>query len=166
MAVLRGEEKPETEEYGVSSFVFRAKKPFHPERLWNFIMSEGKKFLRVKGLFWVATRPDFTGLWGQAGQVVILECAGKWLAASPKENWPTDPEELALIEKDWTPEYGDRGQELVFIGQSLAKEEMIRKLQTCLISDQEDNAGVPLWKTFKDPLPEWKFVEDEQYLPN
>ena len=166
MAVLRGEEKPETEEYGVSSFVFRAKKPFHPERLWNFIMSEGKKFLRVKGLFWVATRPNFTGLWGQAGQIVTLECAGKWLAGSPKENWPTDPEELALIEKDWTSEYGDRGQELVFIGQSLAKEEMINKIQACLITDQEDKAGVPLWKTFKDPLPKWQFVEDEQYLPN
>ncbi|MFZ4402881.1 MAG: zinc metallochaperone GTPase ZigA [Pseudobdellovibrionaceae bacterium] len=166
MAVLRGEEKSEIEEYGVSSFVFRAKKPFHPARLWNFIMAEGKKFLRVKGLFWVATRPDFTGLWGQAGQVVTLECAGKWLAASPQENWPTDPEELALIEKDWTEEYGDRGQELVFIGQSLAKEEMIQKLQKCLVTEQEDKAGVPSWKKFKDPLPKWQFIEDEQYLPN
>jgi G3E family GTPase len=164
MAVLRGEEEPETEEYGVSSFVFREKKPFHPDRLWNFIMTEGKKFLRVKGLFWVATRPDFIGLWGQAGQVVTLECTGKWLAASPQENWPTDPVELAQIEKDWTTEYGDRGQELVFIGQSLAKEEMIKKLKACLVTDQEDEAGVPFWKTFKDPLPKWQLVEDESFL--
>jgi G3E family GTPase len=124
-------------------------------------MKFGKEFLRVKGLYWVATRPDYTGLCGQAGQVVTLECVGRWLAASPKEYWPADPEELELIQNEWTPEYGDRGNELVFIGQNLNKEEMIEKLNQCLITDQEDALGVPHWKTFNDPLPKWQVVDDD-----
>jgi G3E family GTPase len=128
MAVLRGQEKSEILEYGISSFVFRSRKPFHPERLWKFIFECGKKFLRVKGLFWMATRPDFIGLWSQAGQVVTLECAGRWYAALPQEEWPTDSEELALLEKDWNEAYGDRGQELVFIGQDYNKDESRRSV--------------------------------------
>jgi G3E family GTPase len=155
MAVLRGQESTETEEYGIHSFVFRARKPFHPDRLWDFIRTYGKNFLRVKGLFWIATRPDFIGLWSQAGQVVTLECAGRWLAASPKENWPTDPEELSILEQDWSPIYGDRGQELVFIGQKIEKEKMLKLLEKTLVTDKEDLQGVPLWKTFNDPLPKW-----------
>lgn len=160
MAVLRGEEQPETEEYGVSSFVFRARKPFHPERLWKFLHSEGKKYLRVKGLFWVATRPDFIGLWGQAGQVVTLECAGRWYAASPREDWPTDQEDIELLKRDWDPVYGDRGQELVFIGQDLNKASALQKLEACLVTDKEDQGGLPIWKQFKDPLPAWQLMQD------
>ena len=157
MAVLRGEEKSEAIEYGIDSFVFRARKPFHPERLWQFLLKEGKNFLRVKGLFWVATRPDLIGLWSQAGQVVSLECAGRWYAASPKELWPTDPEELHLIQQDWDESYGDRGQELVFIGQDLDKEKIIDQLDSCLLKENEDQGGVPLWRSFNDPLPKWNF---------
>lgn len=112
----------------------------------------------------MATRPNLIGLWGQAGQIVTLECAGKWLAASPKNHWPMDPNELALIEKDWIPDYGDRGQELVFIGQSIEKDKIFRSLQICLVTDQEDLIGVALWRTFKDPLPKWQFIEDEHYI--
>jgi len=160
MAVLRGEEKPETEEYGVSSLVFRARKPFHPERLWNFIMKEGKRFLRVKGLFWVATRPDFIGVWSQAGLVVSLECGGKWYAASPKTEWPTDPDDLEILQRDWDQTYGDRGNELVFIGQNLDKEAVMKMIEKCLVTAEEDQGGVPGWKRLKDPLPAWRLMED------
>jgi G3E family GTPase len=160
MAVLRGEERPETEEYGVSSFVYRARKPFHPERLWNFLLKEGKRFLRVKGLFWIATRPNYIGLWSQAGQVVTLECVGRWYAASPQEDWPTVKEDLDIIKKDWDEVYGDRGQELVFIGQNLDKEADKNLLDSCLLTDEEDLQGVPAWKKLKDPLPKWQLMND------
>jgi G3E family GTPase len=160
MAVLRGEEKPETEEYGVSSFVFRARKPFHPERLWNFLHTDGKKYLRVKGLFWIASRPNFIGLWSQAGQVVSLECAGRWYAASPQEEWPTDQDDLDILKRDWDEVYGDRGQELVFIGQDLDETLATKKLNACLVTEEEDKGGVPIWKRFKDPLPAWRLMED------
>lgn len=165
MAVLRGEEKPETEEYGVSSMVFRARKPFHPERLWNFIMKEGRRFLRVKGLFWVATRPDFIGVWSQAGLIASLECGGRWYAASPKEDWPTDPEDLELIQRDWSPVYGDRGTELVLIGQKLDKKAVENLLEQCLLTDPEDQAGVPAWRKIKDPLPRWNLMQDAEANP-
>ncbi len=159
LAVLRGEEKPETEEYGVSGFVFRARRPFHPGRLWSFLHAEGQKFLRVKGLFWIASRPDFIGLWSQAGQTVSLECAGRWYAASPREEWPTDQDDIEILQRDWDEVYGDRGQELVFIGQDVDASQTLAKLDACLVTDEEDKGGAPAWKRFKDPLPEWRFME-------
>jgi G3E family GTPase len=164
MSVLRGQEKSETLEYGVSSFVFRAKKPFHPERLWKFLFQHGKSFLRVKGLFWIATRPDMIGLWSQAGQSVSFECAGRWLAATPKKLWPTDPEELELLQNDWDEAYGDRGQELVFIGQNLDQKKYQILLESCLLTDAEDAKGLPLWSQFSDPFPKWTFEEVNQVL--
>lgn len=161
MAVLRGQEASETLEYGVQSFVFRARKPFHPERLWTFLHSEGKKFLRVKGLYWTASRPDFVGLWSQAGQVVTLECAGRWLAASPASQWPTDPDELSLLKKDWDEAYGDRGQELVFIGIDIREQAAREALQACLLTEDELAKGLQFWKTLADPLPAWSFSPEE-----
>lgn len=160
MAVLRGEEKPETEEYGVSSFVFKARRPFHPERLWNFLHAEGKKFLRVKGLFWLASRPNYIGLWSQAGQVVTIDCAGRWYAASPQSEWPTEEEDIDLIKADWDPVYGDRGQELVFIGQDLDESAARESLEACLVTEEEDHGGVPVWKRFKDSFPRWQLMDD------
>jgi G3E family GTPase len=160
MSVLRGEEKPETEEYGITSFVFRAKKPLHPERFLEFLKLHGKSFLRAKGLFWVATRPDFIGLFSIAGSLCTMDCAGVWFAASPKEDWPTDPEELALIEKDWDATYGDRGNEIVFIGKNLDKEKYLELLNKCLLTQIEDRGGVPVWKKMKDRLPKWTLMTD------
>jgi G3E family GTPase len=162
LEVLRGEESSEVDEYGVSSFVFRARRPFHPERLWEFIHAEAKSVLRAKGLFWLATRPNSIGLLSQAGQICRIEYAGQWYAASPKEMWPTDPEDLAIIEKDWDATYGDRGQELVFIGRNLDKERFIEKLTTCLLNDQEDALGLPFWCQFNDPFPDWNQVDSPE----
>lgn len=160
MAVLRGEEASESLEYGISSFVFRSRKPLHPERFMTFLKDHGKKFIRAKGLFWVATRPDFIGIFSQAGTLATIDCAGLWFAASPKADWPTDPDELSIIEKDWDPIYGDRGNEIVFIGQDTNKEKYLNLLNECLVTDEEDRAGVPLWRTFKDPLPNWQLIND------
>ena len=158
MATLRGEESSEIEEYGVQSFVFREKKPFHPDRLWDFLHTHGDRFLRVKGLFWIATRPDAIGLWSQAGKIAGFEYAGRWYAASPKEAWPTDPDDLALIQEGWDPIYGDRGNEVVFIGTELEKDEMYGLLLDCLLTDEEDQKGVPYWETLNDPFPRWDLI--------
>lgn len=155
MSVLRGEEQPETEEYGVGSFVFKARKPFHPGRLWKFIKGEAKSFLRVKGLFWLATRPNHIGLWSQAGHVARFEASGYWYASLPQDRWPKDPESLELLQRDWDDTYGDRGQQLVFIGQDLNKREMSKRLSACLVTQEEDMGGVPVWQKFDDPLPAW-----------
>lgn len=164
LAVLRGEEHSETEEYGVSSFVFKSRKPFHPQRLWDFILQEGKNFLRVKGLFWVATRPSYIGLWSQAGQVVTLECVGRWFAALPEQEWPSDPEDLSILKKHWDSTYGDRGHEVVFIGQNLNKDLMFEKLKACLITDEEEGLGVLYWSSFNDPLPDWPVIEERESM--
>ena len=156
MSVLRGEEQPESAEYGIDSLVFRARKPFHPERLWQFLHTSGKDILRAKGLFWVASRPDMIGVWSQAGKVATLEYGGRWYAASPQSMWPEDPEELSDLQANWDSVYGDRGQELVLIGQNLDKERTSRLLMNCLVTDAEDMGGVPVWKKFHDPLPQWQ----------
>lgn len=161
MAALRGESSSEAEEFGISSFVFRARKAFHPERLWHFLFQEGIKFLRVKGLFWIATRPDLIGLWSQAGLITTFECAGQWYAALPQSEWPSDPDDLKLLQQDWDPVYGDRAQELVFIGQKLDKASLSDQLNTCLLSEEEDRAGVLAWKQMKDPLPPWPQPDQE-----
>ena len=166
MSTLRGEEDSEIEEYGIQSFVFREKKPFHPKRLWDFLHEDGEKFLRVKGLFWLATRPDAIGLWSQAGKIASFEYAGRWYVASPQEYWPQDPEELALIKKDWDPVYGDRGNEIVFIGTEVDKSLLYGKLKDCLLTDEEDLKGVPHWKTLPDPFPEWAVMAENASVSN
>ncbi|MDD9950172.1 MAG: GTP-binding protein [Zetaproteobacteria bacterium] len=155
MAVLRGQEQSEVDEYGVSSFVFKARKPFHPERLWKFIKGDGKNFLRVKGLFWIASRPNYIGLWSQAGHVANIQCAGAWYAALPQEEWPRDHESLESLRQGWDDTYGDRGQEIVFIGQKFDKDRIREKLRACLVTQQEDLGGVPVWQRFSDPIPAW-----------
>ena len=158
MSTLRGEESSEIDEYGIQSFVFIERKPFHPQRLWDFLHKYGEEFIRVKGLFWLATRPDAIGLWSQAGKIAGFEYSGRWYAASPKEYWPTNPIDLELIQEDWDPVYGDRGNEIVFIGTELDKELMYQRLKDCLLTDEEDLKGVPFWQTFKDPFPQWDVI--------
>jgi G3E family GTPase len=164
MAVLRGEEKPESQEYGISSFVFRARRAFHPERFMDFMKKYGDHFLRAKGLFWVATRPDYIGLLSQAGGICSLDCAGRWYAATPAREWPVDEEDLAILKKDWDAVYGDRGNELVFIGQNMEPEKYRSFLEECLLTEDEDLAGVSHWRKIKDPLPHWPLMDDIEEL--
>ena len=116
---LNGEHIPETEEYGVSSFVYRRRKPFHPKRLVEAIQSVLQGVVRSKGYLWVASRPHYCGVWSQAGSSVQLNAAGYWFATTPKESWPDDPETLAWIEELWDDVAGDCRQEIVFIGMGM-----------------------------------------------
>jgi G3E family GTPase len=158
---LAGEHTPETEEYGIASFVFRARKPFHPERLWSFFEEDWDGVLRSKGFFWTATRPDWVGIWSQAGSSCRVEVGGKWWVAVPEEYWPDDPEERSRILDSFDTEngFGDRRQELVFIGQRMDRAAMERALNDALLTDEEISAGPEAWMKMKDPFPVFEAVE-------
>lgn len=154
---MRGEHIPETEEYGISSFVYEARRPFHPSKFFNFLHTTEQygKLIRSKGYFWLATRPEFAGQWSQAGGIAHYGFAGMFWKAVPKENWPDDQEYLASIEKQWVEPFGDMRQELVFIGQGLNQKMMIKKLNDCLLNEQDVLKGRSYWATLEDPFPVW-----------
>lgn len=150
---LRGDGASEAEEYGVSSFVFRARTPFHPQRLHERLYQQWDGVLRSKGFFWLATRLEKIGVWSQAGCVARLDFGGFWWAAVPREHWPSgfDGEN----DKNWHPEVGDCRQELVFIGIGMDESAIRRSLQECLLSDEELASGIETWLGLTDPFPQW-----------
>lgn len=158
---LRGEHVPETEEYGISSFVYRARKPFHPERLWQWFNTEWAGVIRSKGRYWIATRPEFCGSWSQAGAVTRTELAGMWWVATPNEYWPEDEEAFAQIKSRWAEPYGDRQQEIVIIGMQMDKANIEDGFNACLLTDEELALGMDTWKTFNDPFPLWQVNDPE-----
>ena len=155
---MRGEHVPETEEYGIGSFSYVARRPFHPEKFYQFLHNTQAfgKLIRSKGFFWLASRPEFAGQWSQAGGVAHYGFAGMFWKSIPKENWPTDEAYLESIQKNWVEPFGDMRQELVFIGQGLNKEAMTRTLNECLLSEDELLQGRAYWATLNDPFPEWR----------
>ncbi len=155
---LRGEHVPETEEYGISSFSYQARRPFHPEKFYQFLHSTTQfgKLIRSKGYFWLASRPEFAGQLNQAGGIAHYGFAGMFWKAIPKEQWPTDPEYLKAIEDNWVEPFGDMRQELVFIGQGLDKAAMIEALDQCQLTEEELLAGKTLWQTLPDPFSAWE----------
>ena len=160
---LRGEHTPETEEYGISSFVYRARRPFHPERFMRCIQSEWPGVLRSKGFFWLATRHDLAGSWSQAGPACRTECAGKWWAAVPKHQWPDSDEDVRSIIAEWKKPWGDRRQEMVVIGQSLERARLTDLLDACLLTEAEMELGPAGWlATFKDPFFEWRALTPDE----
>ena len=155
---MRGEHVPETEEYGISSFSYEARRPFNREKFHNFLHGTERfgKLIRSKGYFWLATRPEFAGQWSQAGGIARYGFAGMFWKAVPEKDWPQDEEYLESIKKQWVEPFGDMRQELVFIGQRLQKEEMIAALDSCLLSEEDVLKGREYWSTFNDPFPAWK----------
>lgn len=153
---LRGEHTPETEEYGIGSFVYRARRPFHPERFYR-LLHEGEwdngTLLRSKGFFWLASRPEHAGGWSQAGGIMHHSLAGRWWASVPKQEWPEAY--LADIREQWQEPYGDCRQELVFIGQNVDADQVRRELDACLLTDAELAAGPAVWRGYRDDFPQW-----------
>ena len=155
---MRGEHIPETEEYGISSFNYTARRPFDPEKFYNFLHSTEQfgKLIRSKGYFWLATRPLFCGQWSQAGGIAHYGFAGMFFKAIPQKEWPTEPELLADINNKWVEPFGDMRQELVFIGQSLDQQAMMNALNNCLLSEDAVLKGKDFWRTYNDPFPIWE----------
>lgn len=155
---MRGEHVPETEEFGISSFTYEARRPFDPQKFYDFLHSKeiAGKLIRSKGFFWLATRPQLAGSWSQAGGMARYGAAGLFWKAVPKEQWPEDPEYLKAIEAQWMEPFGDMRQELVFIGQGLNKNDIIERLNSCLLTDEQLIQGHHVWAEMPDPFPAWE----------
>ncbi|MGX5817923.1 GTP-binding protein [Chitinophaga lutea] len=153
IAELEREHTPETEEYGISSFVYRSRAPFHPERFWQFIQRRWPAgVLRSKGLFWLASRPDAALNWSQAGASMVADKAGLWWCALPEHTWQLDKNDTAEVKGRWHHLFGDRYNELVIIGQDLDPAAISRKLDQCLCDDEEVLQWV-VGYPFPDPFP-------------
>jgi G3E family GTPase len=153
---MAGEHTPESEEYGIASFVYRARRPFHPERLQAMFASEWPGVLRSKGFFWLATRMDEVGEWSQAGAACRVSRAGLWWAAVDKGQWPLAPDELEGIARAWQEPFGDRRQELVLIGIGMDRDALTARLDACLLTDGELAIGPRAWKRLHDPFARWQ----------
>ena len=151
---LRGQHVPETLEYGIDSFVYRAKRPFHPERFQAWANAIPKEVVRAKGLFWLATRFEEAGDLSLAGTLLSLRAAGWWWGIVEQSQWPEAVHQQAK-ERGWEAPYYDHRQELVFIGIDMDKAAITKSLDDCLLTDQEWQLGVAGWRTLNDPFPEW-----------
>lgn len=158
---MRGEHIPETEEYGISSFSYVARRPFYPEKFYKFLHNTKQfgKLIRSKGYFWLGSRLEYAGQWSQAGGIARYGFAGLFWRSVPKKDWPKDEESLATIKENWVEPFGDMRQELVFIGQGLDKTAMIDALDDCLVSEDDLLKGEEFWTTMNDPFPPWSEMQ-------
>ncbi len=146
---------PETEEYGIRSFVYRARRPFDPEKLRAFIDTSWPGVVRAKGFFWLATRPHYVGELSQAGALVRTGKRGLWWASVPRNRWPDHPDWHAAMQPYLDPVWGDRRQEIVFIGCDPMDEADIRaRLDACLVPELDFTPG--RWRDLADPFPSWE----------
>jgi G3E family GTPase len=146
------EHVPETEEYGISSFVYRSRKPFHPERLYSFMEEWPPEVVRSKGIIWMASRNDTAISLGQAGPSIQFGPAGYWAAALPEEEQRMILQDEPEMAQHWDPSWGDRETELVVIGVGLNKEEVSASLDACLLTDTE---MLEDWSKLTDRFPVW-----------
>lgn len=151
----KDEHTPETEEYGISSFVFRSTKPFDPKRFWNYVQDKfPNTIIRSKGLFWLASRPEQALVWSQAGGSLRADSAGVWWCSMPFEKrtqFASFLENQQVIESSWSNTFGDRNNEIVFIGQDMDQEQIESDLKKCLLTREELVQGY--WKNGYDD--EW-----------
>jgi len=148
---------PETEEYGIGSFVYRARRPFHPQKFHQFLAQTWPGLIRAKGLFWLATRPKWVGEVSLAGAMCRTDPMGFWWAAVPKERWPDSPDWRSMLNRHWVPVWGDRRQELVFIGSGMDMEAIRSALDMCLVGSPNPAKLDPLaYGHMADPFPAWR----------
>jgi G3E family GTPase len=151
------EHVPETEEYGIQSFVYRARRPFHPDKFNAFVNETWPGLIRAKGHFWLATRPNWVGEFSLAGAIARVTAMGYWWAAVPKKHWPDHPEWKRLFDRNWHKVWGDRRQELVFIGIGMNEAAIRAALDACLVgSDRAKRFDPDDYRSLRDPFPVWE----------
>ena len=150
---------PETEEYGVASFVYRARQPFEPEKILNVLKGDLPGVIRAKGHFWIATRPGWVAEFSLAGTLSSIQPLGTWWASVPQERWPTHESARAYMAEHWQEPWGDRRQELVFIGAGIDWPALRASLDSCLVPEHlaPDPETLP---DLPDPFPIWRRAEE------
>jgi G3E family GTPase len=149
---------PEDAEYGVTSFVWRARRPLIPERFNDFLQTPLPGVIRAKGHFWLATRPTFVGEFSLAGALATTRPLGVWWAVVPQSRWPNEPDLQRRIKSEFDPTYGDRRQEIVFIGMlgEMKRDRIVAMLERCLADTPEDGRfDANVYRGLADPFPEW-----------
>ena len=149
---------PEVEEYGIASFIYRARRPFHPERIHAVLNGDLPGVIRAKGHFWIATRPDWVAEFSLAGALSSIDPLGTWWASVPKERWPDDESARAYMSANWQEPWGDRRQEIVFIGSGIDWSEIRARLDACLLSETLAN-NISTLPSLSDPFPVWQRSE-------
>ncbi|MEM8618611.1 MAG: GTP-binding protein [Actinomycetota bacterium] len=152
---LEGFHTPEIEKYGIESFVYRRRVPFHPERLAELFNRGLPNVVRSKGTCWLASRLFVSGVWSQAGPALTIEPFGHWWATKPREEWPDDPATIEWIDSIWDPNVGDCRQEIAFIGAKLNRPHLEKLLDRALLTDEEQSWHPDRWAALPDPLPPW-----------
>lgn len=150
------EHVPETDEYGISSFVYRRRRPFHPERLADFMSDWPEEVVRAKGIAWLAVREDVAASLSQAGPSIQFGPAGYWVAALTEQEQQELLQSEPDVQRKWDGVWGDRMTELVMIGIQMEQSRIERELDECLLTDQEMQLD---WSTFNNPLP-WMAIEE------
>ena len=150
---------PETEEYGVASFVYRARQPFEPEKILNVLQGSLPGVIRAKGHFWIATRPGWVAEFSLAGTLSSIQPLGTWWASVPQERWPTHESARAYVAEHWQEPWGDRRQELVFIGAGIDWPALKASLDSCLVPEQLA-PGPDALPDLPDPFPIWRRAEE------
>lgn len=146
---------PETEEYGISSFVYRARRPFHPQRFQDLLKAPWSGVIRAKGMFWLATRNEIAGYVSQAGVLRDTRAMGFFWSAVPESEWPQDEQSQAEIRSHVQGPYGDRRTEIVIIGRSMDKAALTAKFDAALLTQAEFKKGPNAWMQLPDPFPQW-----------
>jgi len=149
---------PETLEYGISSFVYRARRPFIPARINALLNGSLPGVIRAKGHFWIASRPEWLAEFSLAGAISSIKPLGTWWAAVPRERWANNPSAIAEMEQHWQDPFGDRRQELVFIGAGMDEAALRRQLDACLLPEIE-GVDFERWARLPDPFPAWNRLE-------
>jgi G3E family GTPase len=158
---LEGRHTPETEAYGINSFVLRSHEPLHPQRFADFMEMPIAGLLRAKGYIWLASRPSWVLSYSRAGNVATHEPVGQWWAAAPRERWPAKGTTArAGIEKNWKEPYGDRINEVVFIGTHMDRAIIEQAWKAMHLNFTETRKGMKGWAEFKDPFPSWERTEE------
>ncbi|KFC73934.1 putative metal chaperone [Bosea sp. LC85] len=151
---------PEIEAYGISSFVYRARRPFHPERFNAFLARDWGGLIRAKGHFWLATRPEWAGEMSLAGSVCRTDAMGFWWVSVPRSRWPDHPEWKTILNRHWHSVWGDRRQELVFIGSGMDQQAIASALDACLLGETPIISFKPeRYRDLPDPFPVWRRAE-------
>ena len=150
---------PETEEYGVASFVYRARRPFHPQKIHDLLNGDLPGVIRAKGHFWIATRPDWVAEFSLAGALSSVAPLGTWWAAVPRDRWPSHDSARAYMAQHWAEPWGDRRQEIVFIGAGIDWPSLRAQLDACLLTEAQA-PGPDALPALPDPFPRWRRKDD------